>query len=78
MCSNKKSECERRDSHKLYIDNFFSSPDITMTCTQEVSTVVGLADKIIRECPRNLDKKTLKLIQVDICARMRVAWQQCF
>jgi hypothetical protein len=33
--------------YKLYTDNFFSSPDIMMTCTQEVSTVVGIADKII-------------------------------
>jgi hypothetical protein len=46
--------------HKLYVDNFFSSPDYFMTCTQEASAVV--------ECNQNhkhmlwgFDSKTLKL-----------------
>jgi hypothetical protein len=30
--------------HKLYMGNFFSSPDL-MTCAQEVSTVVDVFDK---------------------------------
>jgi hypothetical protein len=30
--------------HKFHMDNFFSP------CTQEVSTVVGLSDKILQEC----------------------------
>jgi len=33
---------------KLYMDNFFSSPENLMTCEQEISTIVGLSDRITR------------------------------
>jgi len=36
--------------HKLYMDNFFSSPDIyKMICAQEVSTIGGLSEKTVKE-----------------------------
>jgi len=35
--------------HKLYLDNFFSSPYIYMTCTQHVITLIGLLGKIVEE-----------------------------
>jgi hypothetical protein len=42
--------------HKLNMDNFSSSPDLFDDCTQAVSTVVGLSDKIIKECQGDLTR----------------------
>jgi len=41
-----------------------------MTCTQEVSTVVGLRQNH-KGMPKSLDKRTLKLKWGDICASVR-------
>jgi hypothetical protein len=35
--------------HKIYMGNFFSSLDL-MTCTQELSTVVEISEKIVKKC----------------------------
>jgi predicted nucleotidyltransferase len=42
--------------HEIYMDN--SPPQLyLMTCTQEVSTVVGVTDKIINKCQRALTRR---------------------
>jgi len=43
-----------QEGHKLYMDNFLSSPEYLTTWTQEVLNVVGLSDKTIKECQGTL------------------------
>jgi len=39
-----------QEGHKLYVNNFLPSPAYLMIWTQEVSNVVGLSDKTVKEC----------------------------
>jgi hypothetical protein len=47
---------------KIYMDNFFSSPDLSDNLhTEELSTVVELSDRTLKGMPGDFDNKTLKL-----------------
>jgi len=56
--------------HKLYVDNFFSSPDYMTTWPRRKFSVVGQLGYIERACPRT-SNPTLKLKRGDIRVRTR-------
>jgi hypothetical protein len=60
-----------RVGHKLYMDNFFSPLDIYGDLHTRDINSYGTIRQNCKRFPRGLDNKTLKLKQVDICARVR-------
>jgi hypothetical protein len=57
--------------HKLYMDNFFSSPDISYDLNTKGINCYGTGGKNHNEMPRGLNKKTLNLKQDDIHAGVK-------
>jgi len=57
--------------HRLFMDNFFSSPKLFDDLHTRNINVLGLSNKIIKKCQRNHVSKTLKFKQIDTCARVR-------
>jgi hypothetical protein len=55
--------------HQLYMSNFFPSLDL-MTSAQELSKVVELSERIIKECQGDPDNTTLKSKMSEIHARV--------
>jgi hypothetical protein len=55
--------------HKLYMDNFFPSPDLFNNLHSRKTHCCGTGDSIERACHRNLER--LKLTQGDIRMRVR-------
>ena len=58
--------------HKVYVDGFFSSPDLLDDLAQKSFPVVGQWCYIERACPRTSKPKTLRLKHGDIRIRTRV------
>jgi hypothetical protein len=61
----------RRVGHILFIDNFFSPPDLFDSLHTRAINCCGAVRQNHKEIPRGFDNKTLKLEHSDICARVR-------